>query len=165
MSPTRTSSPLGPLTVAATPAGVVRIAFANEDHDAVVGELADRVSPRVLEAPGRLDAVRRELDLYFAGELTRFDVPIDWSLARGFRAEALAVCARIPYGSTRTYLAIAAEAGNPRAVRAVGSAMGTNPVPLIVPCHRVLRTDGGLGGYRGGLPLKERLLQLEGVER
>jgi methylated-DNA-[protein]-cysteine S-methyltransferase len=117
----------------------------------------------VLEAPARLDPVRRELDLYFAGELHDFDLPLDWQLSRGFRLEVLRQTARIPYGSTLSYKQIAARAGSERAVRAAGSALGANPIPIVVPCHRVLRTGGALGGYGGGLPMKESLLRLEGA--
>jgi methylated-DNA-[protein]-cysteine S-methyltransferase len=117
----------------------------------------------VLEAPARLDPVRRELDLYFAGKLHDFDLPLDWQLSRGFRLEVLRQTVRIPYGSTLSYKQIAARAGSERAVRAAGSALGANPIPIVVPCHRVLRTGGALGGYGGGLPMKESLLRLEGA--
>lgn len=160
-----TDTPFGPLLVAATPVGLVRIAFANEPRDGVLGELAAKVSPRLLEAPERLDAVRRELDDYFSGQLVEFGVPLDWSLSRGFRRTVLAATALIPYGQTETYGSLAAATGNPAAVRAVGSAMATNPLPIVVPCHRVLRTDGGFGGYRGGLELKQELLRMEAVGR
>ena len=158
-------TPFGPLLVASTPVGLVRIAFANEPRDGVLGELAARVSPRVLEAPDRLDAVRRELDEYFSGRLVEFDLPLDWSLSSGFRRTVLALTAEIPYGQTVTYRTLAAAAGNPAAVRATGSAMATNPLPIVVPCHRVLRTDGGFGGYRGGLGLKRELLRMEAAGR
>ena len=117
----------------------------------------------MLEAPARLDEARRELDRYFAGELREFDLPIDWSLSHGFRQRVLQGIAAIPYGETRTYTEMATGAGNPRAVRAAGSACGSNPIPLVVPCHRVLRLSGGLGGYAGGLAMKESLLELEAV--
>lgn len=154
-------SPLGALIVAATPAGVVRLAFDNEPRDAVLGELAARVSPRLLEAPARLDAARRELDEYFDGARTVFDLPLDWSLTAGFRRDVLTAIARIPYGRTGTYRSVATAAGNPRAVRAAGTALATNPIPVIVPCHRVTRSDGALGGYRGGSVRKDVLLRHE----
>jgi methylated-DNA-[protein]-cysteine S-methyltransferase len=118
----------------------------------------------VLEAPGRLDEVRRQLDLYFDGRLHEFDLPLDWQLSKGFRRRALRAIDRIPYGRTRSYTQIARSAGNERAVRAAGTACGANPIPIVVPCHRVLRSGGALGGYGGGLPMKEALLEMEGVE-
>jgi methylated-DNA-[protein]-cysteine S-methyltransferase len=154
-------SPIGPLLLAATPTGLVRVAFENEPPEAVLADLASRLSPRLLEAPGRLDAIRRELDEYFAGRRDTFDLPLDWSLTSGFRRAVLAATAAIPYGRTETYRAVATTAGNPAAVRAAGSALAANPIPIVVPCHRVLRTDGGLGGYRGGLEHKRALLRLE----
>src|SRR4051794_17369623 len=156
-------SPFGPLLLAATRRGLVRVGLPAQDGEALLGDLAARVSPRVLEAPDRLDRARRELDLYFEGRLRDFDLPLDWRLSRDFRRRALRAVARIPYGRTRTYTQVAASAGNGRAVRAAGSARGSNPIPIVVPCHRVLRNGGGLGGYGGGLPMKERLLELEGV--
>ena len=117
----------------------------------------------MLEAPAQLDEARRELDLYFAGKLDRFDLPLDWRLSGGFRRRVLRAIDRIPYGQTRTYTEMARRAGNERAVRAAGTACGSNPIPLVVPCHRVLRTSGALGGYGGGLPMKQALLELEGV--
>jgi methylated-DNA-[protein]-cysteine S-methyltransferase len=155
-------SPLGDLLVAATDAGLVRVAFAGEGHDAVLQELADRVSPRVLKAPGRLDPVARELDEYFAGRRRSFDLALDWQLARGFRRTVLGHLATdVAYGRTASYGALAALAGNPKAVRAVGTACATNPIPLVVPCHRVIRSDGAMGAYRGGTEAKRTLLALE----
>jgi methylated-DNA-[protein]-cysteine S-methyltransferase len=154
-------SPLGTLLVAATELGVVRLAFAGEDHDAVLQTLADRISPRVLRAPARLDGVVRELDEYFAGRRQAFDVALDWRLAAGFRGAVLHHLVEIGYGHTATYAAVAQLAGNPKAVRAVGSACATNPLPVLVPCHRVVRTDGGMGGYLGGVAAKRTLLSLE----
>jgi methylated-DNA-[protein]-cysteine S-methyltransferase len=156
-------SPLGPLVVAATPTGLVRISYTDlRGDDEVLEELARRVSPRVLEAPARLDPVRRELDEYFEGRRERFDVPIDWSHLAGFTREVLRATANIGFGEVSTYAGVAAEAGSPRAVRAAGNALGANPMPVVVPCHRVLRTGGKLGGYTGGLEKKEYLLRLEG---
>jgi methylated-DNA-[protein]-cysteine S-methyltransferase len=155
--------PLGALTVAATSHGLLRIAYPSNRPDDVLAEIAHRVSPRVLEAPARLDAVRRELDEYFEGTRTRFDLPLDWSLTRGFTRDVLQATARIGYGEVRSYADVAKRAGRPRAVRAAGNALGTNPIPVVVPCHRVVRTGGGLGGYTGGLERKQFLLAHEGV--
>ncbi len=159
----RADSPFGPLLLATTPKGLVRVGLPNQDADELLTDLARRVSPRVLEAPAKLDEARRELDLYFEGGLTEFDLPLDWQLSRDFRRKVLRAIARIPYGQTRSYTQMATSAGNERAVRAAGTACGTNPMPLVVPCHRVLRSGGALGGYGGGLPMKEGLLRLEGV--
>jgi methylated-DNA-[protein]-cysteine S-methyltransferase len=160
---TSTDSPFGPLLLAKTRRGLVRVGLPNQDADELLVDLADRVSPRVLEAPAELDEVRRELDLYFSGKLDHFDLPLDWRLCDGFRKRVLRAINRIPYGQTRSYTDMARSAGNERAVRAAGTACGANPIPLVVPCHRVLRTGGALGGYGGGLPMKEALLELEGV--
>src|SRR4051812_14806538 len=161
---TSVDSPLGPLVVAATPRGLVRVSYTQfRGEDEVLEELARRVSPRVLEAPGRLDPVRRELDEYFEGHRHDFDVPIDWSYLAGFTREVLRATARIGFGDVSTYAGVAAEAGSPRAVRAAGNALGANPMPVVVPCHRVLRSGGKLGGYTGGLDRKEFLLRLEGA--
>ena len=159
---TTTDSPFGTLLLARTPRGLVRIGLPNEDRDGLLVELAGRLSPRVLEAPAELDRARRQLDLYFDGRLDRFDLPLDWQLSGGFRGRVLHAIAAIPYGETRNYTEMATSAGNERAVRAAGSACGSNPIPLVVPCHRVLRSSGALGGYRGGLPMKQALLELEG---
>jgi methylated-DNA-[protein]-cysteine S-methyltransferase len=160
---THADSPFGPLLLAKTRKGLVRVGLPNQDQDELLVDLAQRVSPRVLEAPAELDEVRRELDLYFEGKLDRFDLPLDWQLSGGFRQRVLRAINRIPYGQTRSYTEMARKAGNERAVRAAGTACGSNPIPLVVPCHRVLRTDGALGGYGGGLPMKHGLLELEGV--
>ncbi|HEY6145903.1 MAG TPA: methylated-DNA--[protein]-cysteine S-methyltransferase [Solirubrobacterales bacterium] len=160
---TSADSPFGTLLLAKTRRGLVRVGLPNQDSDELLVDLADRVSPRVLEAPKELDEVRRELDLYFAGKLDHFDLPLDWRLSGGFRQRVLRAINRIPYGQTRSYTEMARKAGNERAVRAAGSACGSNPIPLVVPCHRVLRTSGALGGYGGGLPMKQGLLELEGV--
>jgi methylated-DNA-[protein]-cysteine S-methyltransferase len=157
-----TDSPIGPLLVAATPAGLVRLAFQREDHDDVLEELAERISPRVLEAPARVDEIRRELDEYFDGRRDHFELPLDWRLSSGFRRTVLeTLYADVAYGHTVSYLELATMVGNPKASRAVGTAMATNPIPVVVPCHRVLRTGGQLGGYGGGLPAKVALLELE----
>jgi methylated-DNA-[protein]-cysteine S-methyltransferase len=156
-------SPFGRLTVAATPRGLVRVAYPDAPPDAVLEELAQRLSPRVLEAPARLDEVRRELEEYFEGRRRGFELPIDWSLTRGFTRSVLRETAKIGYGNVRTYSEVAARAGSPRAVRAAGNALGANPMPVVVPCHRVLRTGGGLGGYTGGIERKRFLLRLEGM--
>jgi methylated-DNA-[protein]-cysteine S-methyltransferase len=160
---TTMDSPFGSLLLATTPRGLVRLGLPNQDSEELLEDLATRVSPRVLEAPPQLDEVRRELDLYFEGKLTDFDLPLDWSLTDGFRAKVQHAIARIPYGQTRNYTEMAKQAGNERAVRAAGTACGCNPLPIIVPCHRVLRTGGALGGYGGGLPMKKALLKMEGV--
>jgi methylated-DNA-[protein]-cysteine S-methyltransferase len=160
---TMSDSPFGPLLLAATPRGLVKLSLPGYDAEEALEDLAARISPRVLEAPARLDQARRELDLYFDGKLTEFDLPLDWQLSRDFRRRALRAIDRIPYGKTRSYTEIARSAGNERAVRAAGTACGANPIPIVVPCHRVLRSSGALGGYGGGLPMKEALLKLEGI--
>jgi methylated-DNA-[protein]-cysteine S-methyltransferase len=160
---TTADSPFGPLLLAKTRRGLVRVGLPNQDQDELLVDLSERVSPRVLESPAELDETRRELDLYFAGKLDSFDLPLDWRLSGGFRQRVLRAINRIPYGQTRSYTEMARKAGNERAVRAAGTACGSNPIPLVVPCHRVLRTSGALGGYGGGLPMKEALLQLEGI--
>ena len=159
-------TPLGTLVAARTPRGLAVLSYAdvNGGVDAVAEQLAARLSPRVLEAPARLDDVRRELDEYFAGRRTRFDLPLDLGLVRtDFGRRVLRAAAAIPFGETRTYRDVAANAGNERAIRAAGSALGRNPIPIVVPCHRVLRAGGGLGGYTGGLERKAALLSIEGV--
>jgi methylated-DNA-[protein]-cysteine S-methyltransferase len=156
-------SPLGPLTVMVTPRGLVRLSYAHEAVDEQLDDVARRISPRILEAPERTDAVRRQLDEYFVGARQRFDVPIDWSLVRGFAGDVLRATSRIPFGSVSSYREVAAEAGSPNAYRAAGNALGSNPIPIVVPCHRVLHAGGGLGGYTGGLERKRFLLHLEGV--
>ena len=154
-------SPLGPLTVAATSRGLVRLAYPDRPLDEVLGLLAEAVSPRVLEAPARLDPIRRELDEYFQGRRRRFETRIDWALTAGFFRRVLQATARIGYGQVRTYTEVAERAGNAKAVRAAGNGLGSNPIPVVVPCHRVVRTGGGLGGYTGGLERKQFLLGLE----
>jgi methylated-DNA-[protein]-cysteine S-methyltransferase len=156
-------SPLGPLTVMVTRRGLVRLSYPGEGIAVQLDELAERVSPRILEAPERTDAVRRQLDEYFEGERRSFEVPIDWRLVRGFAGSVLRATARIPFGSVSSYREVAAEAGSPKAYRAAGNALGSNPIPIVVPCHRVLHAGGGLGGYTGGLDRKRFLLRLEGA--
>jgi methylated-DNA-[protein]-cysteine S-methyltransferase len=164
-------SPYGKLLLARTDRGVVKLALPSHlgavvSDDEVLEELAAKVSPRVLEAPARLDEARRQLDAYFEGKRQRFDVPVDWRLSHGFTSRALHAVARIPYGKTRSYAEIAKAAGNERAFRAAGTACGHNPVPLIVPCHRVIQSGGGTGNYGGGPEMKRSLLALEGaIER
>lgn len=156
-----TESPVGRLLLAATSEGLVRIAFDCEDHDAVLDRLAAQISPRILRSPERLDAVAHQLDEYFAGRRRRFEVAIDFRLARGFRRRVLDHLGEIAYGSTASYATIAAAAGSPAAVRAVGTACAHNPVPVVVPCHRVVRSDGTIGRYLGGTAAKQTLLALE----
>lgn len=155
-------SPLGRLLIAKTDRGLARVSYVGEHEDLVLADLARRISPRVLEAPGRLDDVRRELDEYFDGRRRGFDLPIDWRLTAGFGRRVLKATARIPFGAVSSYQKVAAAAGSPAGSRAAGNALGANPIPIVVPCHRVLRTGGAMGGYTGGLDKKEWLLRLEG---
>jgi methylated-DNA-[protein]-cysteine S-methyltransferase len=154
-------TPVGPLLLAATPQGLVRVAYASENHDAVLQRLAEQVSPRILLAPSRLDQAATQVEEYFARRRNRFDLPLDLRLSRGFRRTVLDHLQTIEYGRTSTYTAIAAAAGSPKAVRAVGSACATNPLPVVVPCHRVLRSDGSMGQYLGGTSVKKTLLDFE----
>lgn len=154
-------SPIGPLLLAATPAGLVRVAFERENHDAVLVELSTAISPRVLRSSRRVDDVARQLDEYFAGQRRSFDVPVDLQLSKGFRRAVLTHLLEIPYGGRESYTVVARAAGNAKAVRAAGSACATNPIPLVVPCHRVVRTDGTYGQYRGGPDAKHLLLTME----
>ena len=154
-------TPVGTLLLAATPDGLVRVAYAREGHDSVLQALAGRVSPRVLHAPARLDQAARQLEEYFAGRRHRFELPLDRRLSAGFRRAVLDQLPSIGYGSTASYAAVAAAAGRPRAVRAAGTACATNPLPLVIPCHRVVRSDGTPGGYAGGPAAKQLLLTLE----
>lgn len=160
---TTVDSPLGTLLAATTKKGLIRLSYESANPDASLEHLAATVSPRIVEVPARLDDVRRELDEYFEGRRRRFDVPIDWSFAGGFVQKVLKATARIPFGSVSSYGQIALKAGSPGASRAAGNALGSNPMPIVVPCHRVLRTGGAIGGYTGGLHRKEFLLHLEGV--
>ncbi len=154
-------SPVGQLLLAGTEAGLVRVAFASEGHDAVLESLAATISPRILQAPSRLDLAARELEEYFAGRRKDFDVALDLRLATGFRREVLDYLPRIEYGHTASYAAVAALTSSPRAVRAVGTACARNPLPLVLPCHRVVRADGSQGAYLGGSEAKSFLLELE----
>jgi methylated-DNA-[protein]-cysteine S-methyltransferase len=156
-------SPFGELLLAASEQGLLRLAFPEENADEVLERLAARVSPRIVQAPSQLDSIRRELDEYFEGRRRAFDLPLDWTLVGPFGRRVLDATARIPYGRVLTYTEVAAEAGSPRGSRAAGNALGANPIPIVVPCHRVLRGSGALGGYAGGLPRKQFLLELEGA--
>jgi methylated-DNA-[protein]-cysteine S-methyltransferase len=154
-------TPVGSLLLAATETGLVRVAYASEDHERVLESLSDRISPRILHHPARLDAAARELDEYFHGRRRAFDLSLDWRLSAGFRETVLRHLSDIAYGHTASYATVAELAGRPKAVRAVGTACATNPLPVIVPCHRVIRSDGSMGGYLGGLDAKTTLLELE----
>lgn len=156
-------TPIGTLLLAATPVGLVRLAFATEDFSAVLESLASRIGSRVLRSGSRLDEAARQLDGYFAGTLHDFDLPLDRRLSSGFRLTVQRELQRIAFGQTRSYGQVAAALGRPGASRAVGTACATNPLPIVVPCHRVLRSDGHLGGYAGGVDVKQRLLALETV--
>ena len=156
-------SPLGRLIVGATSEGLVRVALPSEDEDEVLQQLSDRISRRVLRASRlSLTRTRHELDEYFDGTRRDFDVPLDWRLVHGFRRQVLRATAEIPYGQTSSYRDVATRAGSAGAVRAAGTALALNPLPIVVPCHRVLRTGGALGSYRGGTAAKAALLELEG---
>jgi methylated-DNA-[protein]-cysteine S-methyltransferase len=159
-------SPVGTLLLASTPRGLVRLAYLESgEEDAVLQELATRISPRILAAPRKLDEPRRELEEYFAGRRSQFEIALDWQLTRGFGRRVLQATARIPYGSVSTYKQVAAQAGSPRGSRAAGNALGANPMPIVVPCHRVLHATGGIGGYTGGIERKRTLLAVESVRR
>lgn len=154
-------TPIGTLLLAASPTGIVRIAFQLEGFDAVLTELSERISPRILHAPGPLAAAARQLDAYLAGKAVEFDVPVDLRLAHGFRRDVLEHLRHIPYGHTESYSEVARAAGRPAAVRAAASGCSHNPIPLVVPCHRVVRNDGSFGQYRGGPEIKRHLLEME----
>lgn len=155
-------SPLGPLIAATTKKGLACLHYGDDDR--ALQELADTISPRVMHAPAQLDDVRRELDEYFEGRRKRFDFRIDWVLMGPFQQKVLKATYRIPFGKVATYRDVATKAGAPKGSRAAGNALGANPIPIVVPCHRVVRTGGSLGGYTGGLHRKEFLLELEGAE-
>jgi methylated-DNA-[protein]-cysteine S-methyltransferase len=154
-------TPVGDLLIAATGRGLVRIAYSCENHDDVLRQLAERISPRILLAPARLDQAAHELDHYFTGARKTFDLPLDLELASGFRHQVLEHLRQLDYGQTASYSAVARAVGNPKAVRAVGSACAHNPLPVIIPCHRVVRSDGTIGNYLGGPEAKLALLELE----
>jgi methylated-DNA-[protein]-cysteine S-methyltransferase len=154
-------SPLGPLLLASTSEGLVRVAFDVEGHDAVLATLAGTISPRMLQSGRRTDHVARQLDEYFAGRRRDFDVAVDLRLVSGFRRVVISYLSNIEYGTTQSYAAVAAASGNPRAIRAVGSACSHNPIPVVLPCHRVVRSDGTFGQYLGGAAAKAQLLELE----
>ncbi len=156
-------SPFGTLLVAATKRGLVKLAFPEEEEDGVLAEIALRISPRIVQAPAQLDRTRRELEQYFDGRRRGFELALDWTLVGPFGRRVLGATAAIPYGGVLTYAEIAAEAGSPRGSRAAGNALGANPLPIVVPCHRVLRSGGALGGYAGGPERKQFLLELEGA--
>jgi methylated-DNA-[protein]-cysteine S-methyltransferase len=155
-------TPLGPIAVFVTPRGLLRVAYDRENFGQVADEVAEQVSPRVLLAPQRTDVVREQLDDYFEARRRTFDLPIDWTLVRGFNQGVLQATAEIPFGETASYGDVAAAAGSPRAARAAGNALAGNPIPIVVPCHRVIHASGGIGGYTGGLDNKRFLLRLEG---
>jgi len=155
-------SPIGDLLLAVTPRGLACVAFASEDRDEVLAKIARELSPRILEAPAVTDVVRRELDDYFAGRRTRFDLRLDRRLMHPFAKQVLAATSRVPFGRLATYGEIAGRVGKPKAARAVGAALGSNPIPIVVPCHRVVGAGGKLTGYAGGLDRKRLLLRLEG---
>lgn len=156
-------SPFGNLLAASTEQGLVRLAFPEESVDTVLERLAERLSPRIIEAPSAPQPLLRELDEYFAGRRREFELDLDWSLIGPFGRKVLTVTSEIPYGGVLSYSEVAAEAGSPRGSRAAGNALGSNPIPIVIPCHRVLRTGGNLGGYGGGLDRKRWLLEMEGA--
>jgi methylated-DNA-[protein]-cysteine S-methyltransferase len=156
-------SPFGTLLVAATKRGLVRVAFPEESVDSALERLAQRISPRIVETTAGVDSIRRELDEYFSGARRRFELALDWTLVGPFGRRVLRVTAEIPYGGVLSYREVAADAGSPRGSRAAGNALGANPIPIVVPCHRVLRSGGALGGYGGGVERKRWLLELEGA--
>jgi len=156
-------SPFGTLLAAVTRRGLLRLAFPEEDLDSVLGSIARRVSPRIVEARAPLEPVRRELEQYFQGSRREFALPLDWTLIGAFGRRVLHATSEIPFGGVLSYAEVAAEAGSPRGSRAAGNALGSNPIPIVIPCHRVLRSGGALGGYGGGLERKRWLLELEGA--
>jgi methylated-DNA-[protein]-cysteine S-methyltransferase len=163
VSYTSVQSPFGPLLAAMTKRGLVRVAFPEEDVDSVLELLARRISPRIIESPAPLEPLRRELEEYFSGARRSFGVPLDWALIGGFGRRVLTVTHEIPYGGVLSYGEVAAGAGSPRGSRATGNALGANPIPIVIPCHRVVRTGGALGGYGGGPQRKRWLLEHEGA--
>jgi methylated-DNA-[protein]-cysteine S-methyltransferase len=160
-----TDSPVGRLLVAVTSVGVLRIAFEREHHDEVLSSLANRISARILQSATHTDHIRRELDEYFAGTRAAFTLTIDWALVAGFQRSILDAANHLLYGSTVSYAEIASAAGNSKAVRAAGTALGKNPIPIVIPCHRILRANGTLGGYLGGTEAKALLIETERTHR
>jgi len=158
-------SPFGPLLALRTSRGLLRLAFPEESADSVLEHVAERVSPRIVEATAPLEELRRELDEYFSGRRHEFELALDWSLIGPFGQRVLRVTRAIPFGGVLSYAEVAAEAGSPRGSRAAGNALGSNPIPIVIPCHRVLRSGGALGGYGGGPERKRWLLELEGALR
>jgi methylated-DNA-[protein]-cysteine S-methyltransferase len=154
-------TPVGTLLLAATSSGLVRIAYESEGHEEVLRSLAGKISPRILESPRRLDEVARQLEEYFDGRRAGFDLPIDLRLSAGFRRSVLSYLPAIGYGETASYKSVAAAVHNPKAVRAVGTACATNPLPVVIPCHRVIRSNGQVGPYLGGPEIKHQLLDME----
>jgi methylated-DNA-[protein]-cysteine S-methyltransferase len=154
-------TPVGRILLAATTNGLVRVAYDHEGLDGVLAGLAAKISPRILESPTRLDDAARQLEEYFSGARRRFDLTLDLSLSAGFRRTVLSYLPRVEYGTTASYGAVASAVRHPRAVRAVGTACATNPLPLVIPCHRVVRSDGTPGAYLGGVETKRQLLLLE----
>ena len=154
-------TPVGTLLLAATPTGLVRVAYEREGLDTVLGQLAAKVSPRILQAPRRLDEVSRQLEQYFTGKRTQFDLPLDLRLSTGFRRSVLDYLPAVGYGQTASYQSVAAAVHSPKAARAVGTACATNPLPVVIPCHRVIRSNGQLGPYLGGPDVKHQLLDME----
>jgi methylated-DNA-[protein]-cysteine S-methyltransferase len=163
VSYTAADSPFGTLLLAATRRGLVRLAFPEESLDGMLEGLARRISPRIVEAPEPLEGVRRELDEYFSGQRHAFELALDRRLIGPFAQRVLRVTSQIPYGGVLSYAEVAADAGSPRGFRAAGNALGANPIPIVIPCHRVLRSGGSLGGYGGGVHRKRFLLELEGA--
>lgn len=155
-------SPIGRLFVAVTPRGLLRVAFEEEDRDRVLAQIAREISPRILESAAATDEARRELEEFFEADRTRFAVRVDRRLIRGIARDVLRATARIPYGQMSTYGTVARQIGRPTASRAVGRALGSNPIPIVIPCHRVVGASGSLTGYAGGLERKVALLELEG---
>ncbi|WP_313814639.1 methylated-DNA--[protein]-cysteine S-methyltransferase [Glutamicibacter sp.] len=154
-------SPIGKLLLASTEHGLVRVAFESEGHERILEILSEKISPRILKNPRNFDRLAFQLDEYFAGALQKFTVPLDLQLSTDFRRQVQLELGTIGYGTTLSYSQVAEHIGKPKAVRAVGSACATNPLPIVLPCHRVLRSDGSLGGYLGGLDVKTTLLKLE----
>jgi len=155
-------TPFGTMLAANSKRGLVRVAYPEESLDGMLGRIASTLSPRIVEAPAALDPLKRQLEEYFSGRRRTFEVPLDWSLMSPFTKRVLKATAGIPYGGVLSYMEVAGEAGSPRGSRAAGNALGANPIPIVIPCHRVLHSGGRIGGYGGGLERKRWLLELEG---